>query len=97
MVLPILWGDGMKVKTAEALMFGKTIFATDEALEGYMIENTENIYRCNSADEFINKINTYIVEKNRQKKYNPSIRELFLSKYETNGYIEKVKQIILGS
>ena len=34
-ICPIFIGDGMKTKTAEAMMYGKTIFATDEALEGY--------------------------------------------------------------
>ena len=37
MVMPIFYGDGMKIKTAEAMMYGKIILASDEALEGYEV------------------------------------------------------------
>ncbi len=46
-ILPIKYGAGMKVKTAEAMMYGRTIFASDEALEGYDgkgIEGTEMFF-----------------------------------------------------
>lgn len=82
-VMPILTGDGMKVKTAEAMMYGKMLFATNEALEGYSVENIKGIYRCNSADEFIEAIN-------KEKKYEFSfeVRELFKKRY-SNAAIEK--------
>ncbi|MCH5719952.1 glycosyltransferase [Niabella hibiscisoli] len=34
-ISPIFSGSGMKTKTAEALMYGKNLLASDEALEGY--------------------------------------------------------------
>lgn len=77
-IMPIFVGDGMKVKTAEAMMYGKPIFATNEALEGYEIKNIEGIYRCNSEIEFISEI-----KKQSICGYNPEIRELFLEKYCT--------------
>lgn len=83
MVLPIFYGDGMKIKTAEAIMYGKTVFATDEALEGYEVENIKNIYRCNTREEFVHNIE-YHFNSGKAKKINPEIRCLFQSKYETN-------------
>ena len=54
-VSPIFHGGGMKTKTAEALMYGKFIIGTDEALEGYVF-NSECMSRCNTKDEFIKSI-----------------------------------------
>lgn len=51
-ILPILSGSGMKVKTAESLMHGKYILGTDEAFRGYDITDKEGKF-CNSAIEFI--------------------------------------------
>lgn len=47
MVVLIFMGGGMKVKAAEALMYGKTIFASKEALEGYEAVHVRNITECN--------------------------------------------------
>lgn len=82
-VCPIFLGDGMKTKTAEAMMYGKTIFATDEALQGYEVENIRNIYRCNDAKQFINNINTYFMNSDITS-CNQNIRRCFLEKYEFN-------------
>ena len=83
MVLPIFYGDGMKIKTAEAIMYGKTVFATDEALEGYEVGDIKNIYRCNTKEEFVQNIECHF-NTGKAKKMNPEIRCLFQSKYETN-------------
>lgn len=82
-ILPIKYGAGMKVKTTEAMMYGRKIFASDEALEGYDVENVPGITRCNEAEEFANAINHYF-DKEELKPYEPEVRKLFLEKYETN-------------
>lgn len=82
MVMPILYGGGMKVKTAEALMYGKTIFACREALVGYDVENVENIYECNTEKEFIESVKNYMEREDRSK-YNQNVRDFFLKNYET--------------
>lgn len=80
-VMPIFMGGGMKLKTAEAMMYGKTIFASDEALEGYDVENIDGIFRCNTSEEFIRTIKSKL--DNNYCSYNENIRKLFLEKYET--------------
>jgi len=52
-ISPIFQGSGMKVKTAEALMYGKRILATDESLEGYDTANLPDVIRCQTSQEFI--------------------------------------------
>lgn len=75
-VLPILSGGGMKVKTAESLMFGKYIIGTKQALEGYAV-GIDVASECNTADEFICAVETF----GKNTKYNKASRELFLSEY----------------
>lgn len=81
-ILPIKYGAGMKVKTAEAMMYGRTIFASDEALEGYDVDNVEGIWRCNTAQEYIKAINQYFNRGNFPK-YQRAVRNIFKENYET--------------
>lgn len=91
-VSPILSGGGMKVKTAEALMYGKPMFATDEALEGYEVEGQKNIFRCNTPQEFISAINTY--KGIFTSRFDADIRQLFLKKYHTPVYMPVLRKLL---
>ena len=82
-VLPIKYGAGMKVKTAEAMMYGRRIFATDEALEGYDVGNISGITRCNKANEFADAINHYFDQEDL-KSYEPEVRRCFKENFETS-------------
>lgn len=87
-VMPIFEGSGIKIKTAEALMYGKTILGTQEAFEGYEIENYKIGERCDSATDFISTINKYISMK-ISTKFNKDSRELFKAKYD-NSTLEEI-------
>lgn len=59
---PIFEGGGMKVKTAEALSYGKNFIGCTESLEGYwegIPDNLRNqkIYKCDDAKGFAGVIN----------------------------------------
>lgn len=61
-VAPIFEGGGMKVKTAEALSYGKNFIGCTESLEGYwegIPDNLRNhkIYKCDDAKGFAGAIN----------------------------------------
>ena len=92
-VMPIFMGGGMKVKTAEAMMYGKTIFASKEALQGYDVEGTKNIVECNSKEQFINKINNRF-ESSINRKFNHDVRDIFLNKYCTEKYLKGLMNIV---
>lgn len=95
LVMPILYGDGMKVKTAEAMMYGKTIFASKEALEGYDVSGLKKgIYECGTKEEYINAIRKCFKDKVVER-YNAEVRQLFLEKYETNNLISDVKNLLM--
>lgn len=90
--LPILSGAGMKVKTAEALMYGKTIFGTTEAFEGYEIDYDSVGGLCNSAKEFIEKINNHF--KLDQGDFNKNSREYFINNFSFDSSDMIFKKII---
>lgn len=54
-IAPIFEGSGMKLKTAEALMYGKTIFGTTEAFSGYALDFDRVGGLCNTAREIHDK------------------------------------------
>lgn len=91
-VSPIFDGSGMKTKTAEALMFGKTIFGTTEAFEGYEVPIDKIGKLCNSADEFISTINSY--DRNLLGGFNKYSRSIFLQKYSDDILVEILNKII---
>lgn len=88
-VEPIIAGSGMKVKTAEALMYGKEIIGTEEALVGYD-ELQDQI--CHTAEEFISKIQEYI--NNRPPKFSKERRESYLNHYSVESTAGQIKELL---
>lgn len=91
-VSPIFTGAGMKTKTAEALMYGKTIIGTNEAFEGYEID-CRCMMRANNDKEFIDSIN--YVENSFECRINPYSRQNF-HKYHDNKRAERTLRIMFG-
>lgn len=88
-VAPIFYGSGMKTKTTEALMYGKTIYGTMEAFEGFELDYAKVGGVCNTKEEFIDSINSF----NREKNNNYS-REVYLKKYSNESIKNKLREII---
>lgn len=91
-ILPIFYGDGMKVKTAEAMMYGKRIIAADEALVGYDVQGQQDIYRCNTPQEFLNAMEQVYAK--RDVTFSENVRQLFLDKYENSSYLEPMRKLM---
>ena len=87
-VLPIFVGGGMKTKTAEALMYGKTIVGTEEAFEGYEVDN-RCMYKCSSPEKFIHTI----VSLENTQRLNPISRDLYNTYYSTNAALDTLKNL----
>lgn len=81
-ISPIFKGSGMKTKTAEALMYGKSIIGTREAFEGFLIPEGVGIC-CNSATEFISNYNN-----NNLPIFNGNSRLLYEKLYSPNAFNE---------
>lgn len=92
MVLPIFKGSGMKVKTCESLMYGKNIIATDEAWEGYELDYDKAGARCNTAQEFIAAIQSFISAP--RPRFNSYSRQTFLEKYSQESVTDSFSRIL---
>ena len=90
-VAPIRYGSGMTVKTCEALMYGKTLFASDESLEGYEVEGVKGIYRCNTPDEYVTEIQHFYEQENVPF-FQPDVRALFMKKYANEVVQQKLQK-----
>lgn len=77
-IAPIFDGAGMKVKTAEALMYGKTIIGTKETFEGYEVDYNKVGALCTNEKEFIESINSLNPSLSRFNEYS---RYIFETKY----------------
>lgn len=88
-VEPILTGSGMKVKTAEALMHGKEVIGTQEALVGYD-ELSDKV--CETAEDFISTIIQYTT--NRPARFVPLNRLAYEENYSIKGIENKLKYAI---
>lgn len=89
-VLPIHVGGGMKTKTAEALMYSKTILGSKEAFEGYEIDK-QCMYLCETAEDYINRIESLSTH---PTKINPASRDLFKKHYSNNALRKKFNSFI---
>lgn len=92
MVLPIFAGSGMKVKTCESLMYGKNIIATDEALEGYDVEQGVSAWRCNTAEEFVDAIHDFA--QHPRPRFNQAARQCYLDNYSNEAVEQKFKELL---
>lgn len=100
-IAPIFKGGGMKIKTAEAMMYGKQFVGTSESMEGYSELIPDNIigkyiFEVNDIEGFCNAV--HIAYENRRicSKFIPEVRELFNKYYsEQAGYsrFEKLMSI----
>ena len=88
-IIPIFVGGGMKTKTAEALMYGKSILGTTEAFEGYKV-NSHCMILCNTASDYVQAINAI-------RSDNPLINEesriLFKTQYSDEIALRKLSTI----
>ena len=95
MVMPIFYGDGQKVKTAEAMMYGKIIIATSEALEGYDCEAAQGIIRADDEAGFNKAVDDIKAIPDKQR-LRTSVRNLFTSKYSYEATVNLYKDKLYG-
>lgn len=81
LVFPIFEGSGMKVKTSDALMYGKNIIGTPESFEGYTIDPQYAGACCSNSDEFIAAL--IQMEAERPLRYNSYCRNAFVEHYSS--------------
>ncbi len=92
MIMPIFKGSGMKVKTCEALMYGKNIIGTSETFVGYNLDYDKVGGKCDNAQAFINAINGFIA--NPRPRYNTYSRQFFLEHHSETSAERLFREIL---
>ena len=98
-ISPVSEGGGMKVKTAEALLYWKKIIATTESLEGYWEElddsfRNKHVYLCNTPTEFIETVND--ISKESFLKNDSELSNWALEHYSLNHAIKEFKDVFFN-
>ncbi|MCX0356107.1 glycosyltransferase family 4 protein [Clostridium perfringens] len=98
-IAPIFDGAGMKVKTAEAFMFGKKFIGSSESLVGY-IENVQvkllnkSVFLANKPSEYINAIE-FLYENRNDNKIDENIRQVYRDNYSDISAFNKLREIMI--
>jgi polysaccharide biosynthesis protein PslH len=95
MIYPIFKGGGMKVKTCEALMFGKNILGTSEVFVGYDLDFRKVGALCNTKNDFITNINE--LQSRNLPKYNEYCRNIYLEKYSFEATLKQFQALICAN
>ncbi|MGL4803096.1 MAG: glycosyltransferase [Cetobacterium sp.] len=88
-IAPIFKGSGMKTKTTEALMYGKTIYGTSEAFEGFDLDYKKIGGIYNTKEEFIK-----IINEKKYHKINNFSREEYLKKYSNVSVLKTLEKVM---
>ncbi len=95
-IAPIFDGAGMKVKTAEALSYGKCFIGTKESAVGYLEYCPEccreYFFECNDAENFVVTIEK--LRKRGVRKENSEILKFFKSEYSLDAIECKLRSIL---
>lgn len=98
-IAPLFDGGGMKLKTVEAVSYGKTFVGTDESLVGFWeaMDDTirnKSVFLCNTPEEWIEKLNALIT--GNTQKFNPELFDLFVKKFSYESSVDRLRQLIEG-
>lgn len=92
MIVPLLSGSGMRVKIIEAMGMGKVILSTSVGAEGILCKDGHDLLIADMPDEFIDKINYILKNKNELKSISSHARETIKTKYDNL----KITKTLLG-
>lgn len=91
---PIFEGAGMKVKTAEALSYGKYFAGTPESLVGYQELADpimgKSIFLCKTAEDFADVINTH----DFSDRFSVDNFNLFMEKFSIDAAVKKMRDLL---
>lgn len=91
-ISPIFSGSGLKTKTIEALMYGKSIYGTTEAFVGVDADYSQLGGLCNTAEEFIFALNS--IHPSQNNYVNNYSLETFRLKFSDNMVFKSLRQLI---
>lgn len=93
MVVPLFSGSGMRVKIIEGMALGKTIIATQIAMEGIDYNDGENVLIANNKEEFEEKISWCIENPEATINIGENAKTLIAEKYDNKVIIDNLIEL----
>ncbi|RZK81394.1 MAG: glycosyltransferase [Pedobacter sp.] len=93
MIVPLLFGSGMRVKIIEGMAMKKCIIATGMAAEGIKCNPGKDILIANTADEFYRSILQCITSPNKWKEIGENARKTVERDHDISNVSEKMLKI----
>lgn len=90
MVAPLFSGSGMRIKVVEGMALGKTIIATEIAMEGIDYEHKKNILIANNENEFVKAMNWCLAHPNEVEMIGKNAQLLMKEKHDNDLIIKEL-------
>ena len=91
-IAPTFDGSGMKIKVAEALMYGKRVVGTPEAFSGYEEVARKAGWVCATANDFVEAIAA--ARAGTTQSFLPELRALYECKYSFEAARSRLAEIL---
>ena len=96
-IAPLTDGGGMKIKTAEAISYGKMFLGSSESLYGYWEEIPDDlkdkvVFKCDTAEEYLKAFNK--IDRKPICKKNEELITLYDRLYSENAAYNIMKEIV---
>ena len=96
-IAPLTDGGGMKIKTAEAISYGKIFLGSSESLYGYWEEIPDDlkdnvVFKCDTAEDYLTAFNK--IDKKPVCKKNVELISLYDQLYSENAAYNIMKKIV---
>lgn len=96
-IIPVFDGGGMKIKTVEALTYGKYIVSTSESLNGYwevLSDQVKNhqIFQCDTAEEWVKTLNALFDE--RIERISKNVLDTFYSEFSYDTLLKRYREAL---
>ena len=96
-IAPLTDGGGMKIKTAEAISYGKIFLGSSESLYGYWEEipdsmKDKTVFKCDTAEEYLKAFNK--IDGKPTCKKNEELITLYDQLYSENAAYNIMREIV---
>lgn len=95
LVAPLFLGAGIKIKVLEAMYAGVPTLTNDIGIEGIPAVRNQDYYHCDSANDYINIINSLTVDKKNTGKMSESAKNCIRNNFDVDHsfelYLKKIR------
>lgn len=95
MVVPLLYGSGIKTKVLSALHAGLPVLTNDLGIEGIPAKDGQDYLHCDSVDDYVEKLNLLAADRIKYKKICNNARKVTERGYNHDECAKRLEIILL--